>query len=383
MWKGDVKTKIGTLTKIVLAVSFLYFFLVSIGLMGAAFKGFGKGFAENLISTTSNPFVGLFIGVLATSVIQSSSTTTSIVVGMVGSGVLTVGNAVPIIMGANIGTTVTNTIVSLGHVTRRDEFRRAISAATVHDFFNLICVAVLFPLELATGILQRMATCMSGAFANFGGVKFTSPIKTITKPVIDSLEYLLIGVSSLSNNITYIVMLILSVLILFFCLFFIVKLMKSLVVKKVEMILDEVLRKNALIGILGGMIFTAIIQSSSVTTSLLVPMVAAGIITVEVAFPITIGANIGTTGTAILASFASAGATGNMSAIVIAFVHFLFNLTGALLIYPIKAVRMVPINLAKALGDLAHRKRGYAVVYVLGLFFFLPTLLILISKCLK
>jgi len=101
----------------------LYLFLVSIGLMGAAFKGFGKGFAENLIRTTSNPFVGLFVGILATSVVQSSSTTTSIVVGMVGSGVITVGSGVYIVMGANIGTTVTNTLVSLGHFTRRDEFR--------------------------------------------------------------------------------------------------------------------------------------------------------------------------------------------------------------------------------------------------------------------
>jgi sodium-dependent phosphate cotransporter len=111
--------------------------------------------------------------------------------------------------------------------------------------------------------------------------------------------------------------------------------------------------------------------------------VAAGVITVETAFPITIGANIGTTGTAILASFASATATGNVSAIVIAFVHFLFNLTGAVFIYPIKIIRNVPIGLAKSLGDLAHRKRGYAIAYVLGLFFVVPSLLIIISRYLK
>ena len=94
--------KIKLLLQILQLVFFLYLFLVSIGLMGASFKIFGKGFAETLIATTSNPFVGLFIGVLATSLIQSSSSTTSIVVGMVGGGVLTVGNAIPIVMGANI-----------------------------------------------------------------------------------------------------------------------------------------------------------------------------------------------------------------------------------------------------------------------------------------
>ena len=378
-----MKAKLNTITKILLIAFFLYLFLVSIGLMGKAFKGFGAGFAENLISTTSNPFIGLFIGILATSLIQSSSTTTSIVVGMVGSGVLTVGNAVPIIMGANIGTTVTNTLVSLGHFTRRDEFRRAVSAATVHDFFNLICVAIMFPLELATGVLQKIATRMSSTFANFGGIKFTSPIKVITQPVIDSIKHLLIDFSGLPKNIAYIFMLVLSIVILFFCLYFIVKFMKSLVVKRVEAVLDDVLRKNAMIGIMAGVVFTTIVQSSSVTTSLLVPLVAAGVITMEVAFPITIGANIGTTGTAILASFASAAATGNVSAIIIAFVHFLFNLTGAIFIYPIKIFRRVPIGLAKSLGDLASRKRGYAIAYVLGLFFIVPSLLIIISKYLR
>ncbi len=375
-----MKAKLNILAKILLKVFFLYLFLVSIGLMGKAFKGFGAGFAESLISTTSNPFIGLFIGILATSLIQSSSTTTSIVVGMVGSGVLTVGNAVPIIMGANIGTTVTNTLVSLGHFTRRDEFKRAVSAATVHDFFNLICVAIMFPLELATGALQKIATHMSRAFADFGGVKFTSPIKVITKPVIDFIKHFLIDLSGLPENAAYIMMLVLSIVILFFCLYFIVKLMKALVVKRVEAVLDDVLRKNAMIGIMAGVVFTAIVQSSSVTTSLLVPLVAAGVITMEVAFPITIGANIGTTGTAILASFASAAATGNIAPIVIAFVHFLFNLIGAIFIYPIKTFRRVPINLAKSLGDLAHRKRGYAIAYVLGLFFVVPSLLIIISR---
>ena len=176
------KNTLKTFTKILLVVLSLYFFLVSIGLLGKAFKGFGKDFAENLLQTTSNPFVALFVGILATSLVQSSSTTTSIVVGMVAGGVLTVGNAVPVIMGANIGTTVTNTLVSLGHITRREEFKRAVSGATVHDFFNLICVAILFPIELATGFLQKSATFLSTAFVNVGGIKFTSPIKMATKP---------------------------------------------------------------------------------------------------------------------------------------------------------------------------------------------------------
>ncbi len=373
-----MKNIANTSLKIISVAALLYLFLVSIGLMGAAFKGFGKGFAENLIRTTSNPFVGLFIGILATSIVQSSSTTTSVVVGIVGAGGITVGNAIPIIMGANIGTTVTNTLVSLGHVSRKDEFRRAISAATVHDFFNLICVAIMFPLELATGYLEKSATFMSTLFQGIGGVKFTSPIKLATEPAVHFIKKVMFWLSG-SALASYICMVILSMLLLFFALYFIVKVMKSLVINRAEIILDNVISRSSLLGLFAGLFFTIIVQSSSITTSLLIPLVAAGILTVEAAFPMTIGANIGTTTTAILASFA----TGNISAIIIAFAHFLFNLTGTVFIYPIKFFRIIPINLAKAFGDLAAEKRRYAFIYVLGVFFLLPTLLILLSKLFK
>jgi sodium-dependent phosphate cotransporter len=373
------KSLLNKVPKALLVIVFLYLFLVSIGLMGVAFKGFGKDFAENLIQTTSNPFVGLFIGILATSIIQSSSTTTSIVVGMVASGVITVGNAIPIVMGANIGTTVTNTLVSLGHFTRREEFKRAVSGATVHDFFNLICVSILFPLELTTGFLRKLATQMSVMFAQFGGIKFTSPLKLATKPTINFIKDLFVKSLNIPHGATYILMLFVSVILLFLSLFFIVKLMKSLVIRRVEMALDNVLGKNGLLGIFCGLIFTVIVQSSSVTTSLLVPLIAANILRVEAAFPVTLGANIGTTATAILASFA----TGEPSAIIIAFVHFLFNMIGVLFIYPIKIFRAIPIKLAKGLGDLSFRKRRYVLIYVIGVFFLIPTLLIMISKFLS
>ena len=373
-----MKNSMKILIKVLAAVGLLYCFLVSIGLMGAAFKGFGKGFAHALIETTSNPYIGLFIGIFATSIVQSSSTTTSIVVGMVASNVLTIPNAIPIVMGANIGTTVTNTLVSLGHVGRRDEFRRAIAAATVHDFFNLICVAILFPIELATGYLEKLATFLAGLFQGAGGITFVSPIKLVTKPAINLIKDISLSLSS-SSLTGYIIALIASVLLLFFSLYFIVKVMKSLVVKRSEIVLDNVINKRPLVGLFVGLIFTIFVQSSSITTSLLVPLVAAGVLAVEGAFPMTIGANIGTTSTAILASFA----TGNISAVTIAFVHFLFNLTGTVGIYPIKFFRAIPINLAKSFGDIAAKKRRYAFVYVLGVFFLLPGLLILISRLLK
>ena len=144
---------------------FFYLFLVSIKLMGVSFQMFGKGFAEQLISSYSNPFLGLFTGILATSLVQSSSTTTSLVVGLVGGGALPVEYAIPIIMGANLGTTITNTLVSLSFVTRKEDFRRAFAGATVHDFFNVIAVIIFLPLERATHIIERTATFMSASFS--------------------------------------------------------------------------------------------------------------------------------------------------------------------------------------------------------------------------
>ncbi len=376
-----MNSRVKTILKIVAAATLLYLFLLSIGLMGGAFKGFGKDFATELVESTSNPFIGLIIGILATSVVQSSSTTTALVVGIVGAGNFPVSNAIPIIMGANIGTTVTNTLVSLGHVGRREEFKKAISAATVHDFFNLICVSIMFPLELITGkifgvgFLEKSATLLSEQFDNVGGLKFTSPIKMIIKPVVKQIQHLATDISG-SEHIAYIFMLVLSFVLLFFALYFIVKVMKSLVVERAEIVLNNVIRKNGHLALLAGLMFTIAVQSSSITTSLLIPMVAAGILTVESIFPITMGANIGTTTTAILASFAA----GDISAIIIAFVHFLFNTIGVVCIYPIPICRKIPIRLAHGLGEMAATKRWYAFLYVFGLFFLLPFLLIFVSK---
>ena len=365
-----------TIFKIIFVVTALYFFLVSIGLMSTAFKGFGKGFAESLLNTASNPFVGLFIGILATSIVQSSSTTTSIVVGMVASGVISISNGIPIIMGANIGTTVTCMIVSLGHITRKEEFKRAFAGSTMHDFFNLICVAIMFPLELATGFLQRSASYLSEIFVNCGGIKFTSPIKLATKPAVNMIKGIFLNHMNISKTPANILLLVLAMIILFISLYYIVKLMRSLVVQRAESVLDNVLGRHGAIGVFIGLVFTTVVQSSSVTTSLLVPLIGSGILTLELAFPITMGANIGTTTTAILASLA----TGNPAAITIAFVHFLFNFIGVVFIYPIKIVRKIPINLAKWFGELAYKKRIYAIIYVLSVFFIIPSLLILISK---
>ena len=363
---------------------FLYMFFVSIELMGEAFKGFGRGFAEKLISTTSNPFVGLFIGILTTSIVQSSSLTTSILVGMVAAGTITIQSSIPVIMGANIGTTVTNVIVSLGHITRKHEFERAFAGATLHDFFNILNVTLLLPLHLLTqqlfgkSFLEFMATGLSTLFENVGGMKFASPLSVIVSPATKLLHNHLLPLilspfGQISDTKLAIAALVLSLAMLFLALTYMVKSMRAALLVKVENLFDSYIFKNGLRSFLVGSILTATIQSSSVTTSLMVPIVGAGILTLERVFPYVLGANIGTTITAILASLV----TGSKTAVTVAFVHLFFNVIGTIVWYPLKKV---PITMSKKLAKTTLKSRKIAIIYVLMIFYIIPGLLILLTR---
>lgn len=361
--------------KIILLV---YLLLVSISLLSLACKSFGSGFADALIHMTNNPFMGLFIGILVTSIIQSSSTTTSITVGMVASGVLTVQNAIPIVMGANIGTTVTNIMVSLAHITRKEEFKRAFAGAVMHDIFNIMAVLILFPLELATGILQKTASILANYTFGHGSFAMINPIKPLTTPVALFCKRCLIDFFGLPLYPACIMLLIIALLLLFFSIFNISRITRRMMRNKTEFLIDKVLVKAGLIGIVFGMIITAIVQSSSITTSMLVPLIAAGILSLESAFPITLGANLGTTVTALMASL-----TGNIAAVTIAFVHLLFNIFGIMIIYPFPAIRNIPISLARYMGGKASEHRKTAVALILTFFYIIPGLLAWLVKIKK
>lgn len=372
--KGSEAAK--TAVKIASVILLLYFFLVSIGLMQNAFRLFGEGFAEKLFTLSSNKFVGLFIGILTTALVQSSSFTTSVVVGLVGGGMLDIGFAIPIIMGANIGTSVTNTLVAHGHVTRKDEFRRATEGALVHDILNILVVLVMFPLEMMFGVLEKMARAATEVFSGVGGATFTSPLKAIVKPATHFVSDLVTELVHASTAVQATALMVIALLLLFMSLYFIVKVLKSLVLSRVELFFSTYVFRNAALGLLVGMIITALVQSSSVTTSLIVPMAAAGILTLEQIFPYTLGANVGTTVTAIMASLATVS-TGNMGGVTIAFTHLLFNIFGIMIFYPL---RFIPIGLAREIGRRTAENRFFPLLYVVLVFFYIPGLCIYVSK---
>ncbi|MFQ5550404.1 MAG: Na/Pi symporter, partial [Gemmatimonadales bacterium] len=169
--------------KAVLVTILLFVFLVGIRGLSTGFKDLGQDLLDAFFQSTENPFIGLMVGILATTMAQSSSVTTSLIVGLVAApeNALPVANAVPMIMGANIGTTVTNTIVSLAHMSRRDEFGRAFAVATCHDFFNYIAVLVLLPIEMATGVLRHTAELLTRNIGGVGGLNYESPLKGAIK----------------------------------------------------------------------------------------------------------------------------------------------------------------------------------------------------------
>ena len=363
--KATFYTRHAVLINFLFLVVFLYLFLFSLELMGTSLKMFGKGMAETLIKTTTNPLVGLFIGILATSIIQSSSSTTSIVVGLVAGGVLNVANAIPIIMGANIGTSVTNTLASMTQINRSQEFQRSFAAAIVHDYFNLLAVLVLFPIQYFTNFLGIAANYLGQEFQNIGGLNFLSPVKAITKPVVAALRGI-IGEQPW-------ILLILAVFFLLFALTRMVKSLKVIIVTKAEAWFDRYLFKTAVRAFFVGLLLTVLVQSSSITTSLAVPMAGAGLLTIIQIFPYTLGANIGTTITAILAALV----TGNLSAIIVAFSHLLFNISGIIVWWPFKKL---PIYLAQKFARFSTRNKLIPIVYILTVFFLLPILLILLTR---
>jgi sodium-dependent phosphate cotransporter len=367
------KERLITFVNILGVAACLYLFLVGIGGMGYSFKLFGKEFSQKILEATDSAFVGLFIGILATTIVQSSSTTTSIIIGLVAAEAIGVRSAIFMVMGANIGTTVTAKIVSLGHITRKAEFRRAFAASSVHDTFNFITVAILFPLEYYFRILEYSATWMASIFVDVTGI--TNPenyLKIITNPAVELLADLL-------DRVPWLV-LVVSVVITFFMLFAIVKLLQSLVLKKLEAFFDTYLFRNAAVAFVVGLFITVAVQSSSITTSLIVPLAGAGVLRLHQIFPFTIGANIGTTITGLLAALAVAGQPDIdpklvLAGATVAFAHFLFNASGALIFLPFKPMRYLPVHFAEWLAELCLRNRAIPIAIIVLVFYIIPIII--------
>lgn len=220
--------------------------------------------------------------------------------------------------------------------------------------------------------------CTSPSLCWTDGNKTTTLMNVSEIYNIEKCKHLFVNVD-LSDLAVGLILLALSLLVLCSCLVLIVKLLNSMLKGQVAGVIKKILNTDfpfpfgwvvGYIAILVGAGMTFVVQSSSVFTSAITPLVGIGVISIERAYPLSLGSNIGTTTTAILAAMASPGDTlGN--ALQIALVHFLFNITGIVLWYPIPFTR-IPIRLAKGLGSITAKYRWFAAVYIICCFFIIP-----------
>merc|ERR1711990_106644 len=485
----------------------IWVFLLTLSIMGTGFKLLGGKDSAKMFDVADNPISALLIGVLATVLVQSSSTTTSIIVSMVGADELSVNIAIFMIMGANIGTSVTNTIVAMGHFSNADDLRRGFAAATVHDMFNMLNVLVMLPLNWIYPFLQKMTYEMakdqepcegdkcnkteflkpyispySKGVASYdkkvakyvtenwcagqcGKSYSTDAMKLISAEVCTSTTdcsnvhknykdnwmasgYLakkrapayIVGTASgpaefhyskpdsctssakffddedawtstvagsltagtcyevcgskvktglcdkrllkggltledweMTDNGAGTFLTIVALIGLCSCLFCIVYMLQIIMKGAAARILQKVVGFNGYLNIAIGCFITIMVQSSSITTSTLTPLAAVGIISLQDMFPLTLGANIGTTLTGIMS--ASVVTSKPVNAWQVALAHLFFNIFGTLMWYPIPKVRDIPLRASKFLGHMtAHPQYGvlFPPAYIFTCFFIIP-----------
>lgn len=365
-----------TVARLGLALFFLYAFLTGVKSLETGISSFGSDAVDQIFGSVANPIAGLAAGVLATVMVQSSSVSTATIVGLVGSGLLPFESAIPMVMGANIGTTVTNTLASLGHVRQSAYFERALAAATMHDYFNLLSVLVLLPLEIAFGLVSRIAIALADFFDGLIPEVDTgsSPIKDAVAAPVSWVED---AIAALGWDAAAGALLLgLGFLLIFVSLWLITRNMRAVMSGRIENAINGILAKGAGVGaLIAGILMTVAVQSSSITTSILVPLVAAGVLTLRNAFPVTLGANVGTTVTALLASVAA----DSPDALAVAVAHLVFNVLGILIFYPWPPLRRIPLRLAMWTASAAVRRKSMVAAYVIGLFVIAPLVVLLLA----
>ncbi|CAF1374276.1 unnamed protein product [Rotaria sp. Silwood1] len=330
---------------------------------------------------------------------------------------------------ANIGTSITNTLVAFSQIGNRNEFSRSFSSGILMDVFNYLTTLVLLPIEIFIdrittisdifhrgGYLARVSGAIAAMIPEKQGMNIQL-LKVITKPLtkliiqIDKTilmsnttkqtvgkiycynetikcKYLFRSmIENFGDNIVGIILFICSLLILIGILLFMVKLLKSIIIGVIDDTLKKILHiqshgwKEYLLGyvfVIIGIIGAILVQSSSIFCSILTPLVGLEVLSLERNYELTIGANIGTTITALLASLTQTGLFFRQS-IQIALTHFLFNVSGCILWYILPYFRRIPIYLSRQIGEIVSEYRWFALIYITLIFFLFPLILLILA----
>ncbi|MEM7793440.1 MAG: Na/Pi symporter [Cyanobacteria bacterium P01_C01_bin.118] len=353
----------------------IYGLFASVDLLVIGFQSILGPQAEALLTLAANPWLGLMLGIIATALIQSSSVVTTLLVALVAGG-LPIATAIPMVMGANLGTTITNTLVSLGYIGNDEDFERGFAAATIHDCFNAIALIIFFPLELLLHPLEHLSQWLlaHSPSLTLGSIPLISPIDWLMQPTRWLMAY---GVNHLIGPWDSLLLFGSSVGGLMVCVTALGWMMRHWLNDSAKTVIYWAMGHGSpLGGLVTGAGITALVQSSSMTTSLMVPLAGAGIATLDDIYPFVLGANVGTCVTALIATTA----TGSSVSFQLALVHLSYNLLAVALIYGLPILRIVPLTMARALATTTKRYRIVAIAYVMGTFFLLPFLTLWLSS---
>ena len=408
------------------AITLLYFFLFGLELLSSGAKVMSGCRAGELFGDDTNPIAGLMIGILATVLLQSSSTTTSIIVSLVGE-TISVQQGIYMVMGANIGTSVTNTLVAMGQMGDGEQLERAFAGATVHDMFNFLSVAILLPVEVITGYLDALTGAMVKNASVKEGDKWEGPVKKIVSPLgnrviiankkvtkaiasgeqecddfypnecVGTPTYKSCGekfgliacdkdgnfcpaffseeASAKDDKVSGGVVFFMAIVILFTCLIGLVGILQRLLLGTSTRLVYKATDVNGYVAIAIGAGVTMLVQSSSITTSTLTPLVGMGALRLEQMYPLTLGCNLGTTVTGITAAMVA----DTIDSLQVALAHLFFNIIGILIFYPIPFMRLIPLTAARKLSKATRIWRGFPLVYIVVMFFLVPLFFLGIS----
>jgi sodium-dependent phosphate cotransporter len=388
---------------------FTYLFFLSIGMMSSGMKHSFKAPLRAYLDTNASDFtelVSFVIGVLGTGLVQSSSTVTSMVVDFVGEGAVPLLIGIGIVHGANLGTSVTSSLVALVSETRpltgnpmKDiptlfwaprlpGFHRAVATAVVHGMFNALMVTgILLFLEIPFGFIHKV----SGAAAQFLGgylggaaelpsfIDYFEP-KTYTKPVVSFVSDL--GVPDWA-----------LVLLGFMAMFMALKgfsttMRRALITDETDGPVDLEALGNKLVGkhpldtFLRGLGLTILVQSSSATTSLVVPLAAMGLFNIRRIFPFIMGANIGTTVTALLVATSAVGTNGFTVGMTVALSHFFLNTFAVILVAVVPGLYGSILGATEFLADMAQKTPLALLAYLGTLTLVVPAIVFVLPNTL-
>ena len=401
------------LLQIAFVAGFAYLFFLALDLLGYGMKSSFKKPIQGFIEENADSFtelVSFVIGILGTALIQSSSSVTSISVELVQSGIMPLTIAAGIVHGANLGTSVTSSIVAftaeappfrgsplrwawdLLFQPRGPSFQRAVGTAVVHDFFNIIMItAILLLLELPFTFILNSAdaaatwlegTLQGSAKGVLDYLTLVSP-KTYTRPLTEALHDGLFGIEAIAMPgwlLTLIGLPLLFVALRGFTIRMKALVMSDVDVSDAEQVGQVLLGRSPIDTFFRGLVVTILVQSSSATTSMVVPLAALGFFSVRKVFPFIMGANIGTTTTALLAATGAVGHEGFHDGMTIALCHVFLNVLAVVLAAVVPGLQGSILGAAGWLAEQAARRPVALLIYLVTLVLVTPAVVYLFPQ---